>query len=243
MAGALILALMASGRSPAPAVWEPTAEISPIVWMPVAAEPGGRMGSGRDAPTPPRTTEMRGTDRVTVPAARPPHLEASANPQPPPESLLIAPVQPLTSGLQDLSTVLRSVPIGEVLSPGPGSGDKGGTGAGPDPGPGRGPAGPGMGDGPGGPGRVTSPRLLKKVDPEYTGSAMQAKVQGTVVLEAVVLADGTVGDVRVTRSLDATFGLDQNAINAVRRWRFLPGTRLGTPLPVLVSIELTFTLR
>jgi protein TonB len=63
------------------------------------------------------------------------------------------------------------------------------------------------------------------------------------MLEAVVLADGTVGDVRVTRSLDATFGLDQNAINAVRRWRFLPGTRLGTPLPVIVSIELTFTLR
>ena len=72
---------------------------------------------------------------------------------------------------------------------------------------------------------------------------MRAKVQGTVLLECVVQPDGTVGDVQVVRSLDSTFGLDQEAIKAAKQWRFAPGTRLGEPVSVLVTIELTFTLR
>ena len=72
---------------------------------------------------------------------------------------------------------------------------------------------------------------------------MRAKVEGAVWLEAVVLADGTVGDVQITRSLDSVFGLDEEAVKAARQWRFTPGTRFGEPVAVLVSIELTFTLR
>jgi len=72
---------------------------------------------------------------------------------------------------------------------------------------------------------------------------MRQKIQGVVMVEAVVLPDGGVGQVNVVRSLDPTFGLDQEAIKAVRRWRFRPGTRFGQPVPVLVEIELTFTLR
>jgi TonB family protein len=64
-----------------------------------------------------------------------------------------------------------------------------------------------------------------------------------VLLQYVVKSDGTVGDVQVVRSLDPTFGLDQQAVSAARRWRFVPGTRLGQPVPVLVTIELTLTLR
>jgi TonB family protein len=52
-----------------------------------------------------------------------------------------------------------------------------------------------------------------------------------------------VGDVQVVRSLDPTFGLDQQAVVAARKWRFAPGTRLGEAVPVLITIELTFTLR
>jgi outer membrane biosynthesis protein TonB len=47
----------------------------------------------------------------------------------------------------------------------------------------------------------------------------------------------------VVRSLDNTFGLDQEAIKAAKQWRFRPGTRLGEPVPVLITIELAFTLR
>ena len=72
---------------------------------------------------------------------------------------------------------------------------------------------------------------------------MRAKVQGTVLLECVVGTDGNVGNIEVVRSLDPTFGLDGQAIEAARKWKFKPGTRFGQPVPVLVTIELTFTLR
>jgi protein TonB len=72
---------------------------------------------------------------------------------------------------------------------------------------------------------------------------MRAKVQGTVWLECVVMPDGTVGRVQVVRSLDSTFGLDQEAIKAAKQWRFRPGMRLGEPVAVLITIELAFTLR
>ena len=78
--------------------------------------------------------------------------------------------------------------------------------------------------------------------PSYTAEAMRAKIQGVVMVEAVVMPDGGVGQVPCSL-VDPTFGLDQEAIKAVRKWRFAPGTRFGQPVPVLVEIELTFTLR
>ena len=89
---------------------------------------------------------------------------------------------------------------------------------------------------------VTIPRIIREVKPQYTAEAMRAKIQGGVLLECVVQTDGTVGDVRVIRSLDTTYGLDQEAIKAAKQWLFAPGTRNGEPVPVMVSIELTFTL-
>ena len=58
----------------------------------------------------------------------------------------------------------------------------------------------------------------------------------------VVNTDGTVSDVKVVRSLDTLDGLDGEAVNAFRQWRFSPGTRQGQPVPVLVSVEMTFTV-
>ena len=92
-------------------------------------------------------------------------------------------------------------------------------------------------------GVVSLPRVLHEERPQYTSDAMRAKVQGTVLLECVVKPDGSVADVQVVRSLDPTFGLDAKAVEAARKWRFAPGTRMGEPVSVLVSIELTFTLR
>jgi len=81
------------------------------------------------------------------------------------------------------------------------------------------------------------------VKPAYTAEAMRAKVQGTVWLQCVVMPDGSVSEVQITKSLDSTFGLDQEAIKAAKQWRFKPGMRQGEPVPVRVTIELTFTLR
>ena len=88
---------------------------------------------------------------------------------------------------------------------------------------------------------VKTPRLVKEVKPNYTKAAMDRQVQGRVELDAVVLKDGTVGDVTVTKSLDDD--LDQEAVKAAKQWKFQPGTKDGEPVSVRVNIELTFKLK
>jgi protein TonB len=92
---------------------------------------------------------------------------------------------------------------------------------------------------------VTSPRLVREIKPNYTADAVRSKVQGSVLLEAVVRPDGSVDPnrVRVVRSLDVVSGLDQQAIVAVKGWQFRPGTFDGKAVAVRVLVELTFTLR
>ncbi len=218
-----------------------------IIWLDQPGPGGGGGGGGNKMPEPPRKAEAPGKDKITVPAAKPPKLE---NPEPPKDepkpAQIDIPAVAVASGVQEAPGALTGLP---GTSQGPGSGGGAGTGTGSGIGPGTGPGlGPGWGGGQGGgpyrPGNgVLSPRLLVEVKPSYTADAMRAKIQGVVTLEAVVLPDGSVGNVHVTRSLDQTFGLDQEAIKTVKKWRFAPGTRLGQPVPVLVEIELTFTLR
>jgi protein TonB len=94
------------------------------------------------------------------------------------------------------------------------------------------------------PGRgVVAPKILKDVKPQYTPEAMAAKIQGSVRMDTVVLADGTVGDVNVTQSLDTVYGLDDEAVKAVRQWLFEPGKKDGKPVPVRVTVEVTFNLK
>jgi TonB family protein len=74
---------------------------------------------------------------------------------------------------------------------------------------------------------VTDPVLKRKVDPMYPDAARRAGFGGEVWLAAVVLPDGTVGDIVVKRSLDTAFGLDDAAIAAARQWRFEPSRLNG----------------
>jgi TonB family protein len=90
---------------------------------------------------------------------------------------------------------------------------------------------------------IAPPRPVKDVKPQYSADAMRARISGGVLVDAVVLADGTIGNVEIVRSLDPRHGLDDNAVEAARQWRFEPGTKDGVPVPVLISIELTFSLR
>jgi TonB family protein len=92
-------------------------------------------------------------------------------------------------------------------------------------------------------GGVVSPAILKEAKPRYTAEAMKAKIQGWVEVEAVIETDGTVGEVRVTKSLDKQYGLDDEAVKAVKAWLFKPGTKDGVAVPVLVKIEMSFALR
>jgi TonB family protein len=222
-----------------------------IVWIATEGPGGGGGGGGNQMQEPPKQVELPGKEEITVPAVKPPAMEVPKE-EPPPEP---EPVQELKIPAQTMAAAELTAPgviaegVPESASQGSGSGGGGGTGQGTGIGPGEGPGlGPGTGGGVGGgayrPGNgVTLPRVLFEKKPAYTADAMRAKVQGTVLLECVVLPDGTVGRVDIVRSLDSTFGLDQEAVKAAKQWRFQPGTRFGEPVPVLVTIELQFTLR
>jgi TonB family protein len=89
---------------------------------------------------------------------------------------------------------------------------------------------------------VTAPVLVHETKPNYTPEAMRARIHGLVALECVVMPDGSVGAVRVTQSLDTQFGLDQQAVDALKQWRFRPGMKDGVAVPVLVAVEMSYTL-
>lgn len=92
-------------------------------------------------------------------------------------------------------------------------------------------------------GDITAPRVVHSEKPAYTPEALAAKIQGSVLLDLVVRESGTVGRVDVIESLDKVHGLDEAARDAASRWTFEPGTKDGTPVPVIVTIEMTFTLK
>jgi len=83
------------------------------------------------------------------------------------------------------------------------------------------------------------PVIIGELRPDYPDAAKRTRTQGTVVLEVEVYRDGTVGNVRVQRSI---IGLDDAAIAAVRRVRFQPGKSGGHPIDTLVIIPVEFRL-
>jgi len=89
---------------------------------------------------------------------------------------------------------------------------------------------------------VTSPVLIHETKTNYTPEAMRARVQGLVVMECVVEVDGSVGPVRVRRSVDPVYGLDDAAVRTLKQWRFRPGMKDGTPVRVALIVEMSFTL-
>ncbi len=85
---------------------------------------------------------------------------------------------------------------------------------------------------------ISAPIALNKVDPAYPPELIRDRVQGTVVLYAVIRANGTVDSVRVLDSVDQR--LDQSAITALTRWRFRPGTKQGVPVDVEAVVQVPF---
>lgn len=92
-----------------------------------------------------------------------------------------------------------------------------------------------------GSGGVSAPTVIHEVRPSYPPESLRARIQGAVVLNLVVTTDGLPADIRVARSLAPD--LDQAAIEAVQQWRFRPGRRGDTPVNVLVTVMLEFSIR
>jgi len=138
---------------------------------------------------------------------------------------------------QVLAEIASNLNIGDISAP-PGPPARG-SGRGPVDG-----AGPGTGDGGiytigGG---VTMPQILQQTTPSYTDDAIKSKVQGIVILQAVIRKDGRVDSFKVLRGLG--YGLEEKAIQEIAaNWRFRPGTLKGRPVDVLATIEVQFNLR
>jgi TonB family protein len=85
---------------------------------------------------------------------------------------------------------------------------------------------------------LSQPMATRKVDPAYPTQLMRENVHGTVILYAVIHADGSVGNVRVLRGIDER--LDRFAAEAVSQWKFEPATRKGAPVDVEATFQIPF---
>jgi protein TonB len=88
-------------------------------------------------------------------------------------------------------------------------------------------------------GHIKPPAKVRHVAPVYPRIAQDARVEGVVILEAIIAIDGRVQQVRVLRSKPL---LDQAAIDAVRQWLFTPTLLNGVPVPVIMTVTVNFGL-
>jgi len=89
-------------------------------------------------------------------------------------------------------------------------------------------------------GEVKAPVLQQKVDPTYPEAARKARMEGVVILEAIITASGSVEDVRVLKSVNPL--LDASAVRAVQQWRYKPATLNGRAVRVYLTVTVTFNL-
>jgi TonB family protein len=231
-AGLVVLLLIALSVRPTQVDTKPSPMPLNVVYLQSAGPTGG--GGGHKAPASAKRTEV---PRHELPKAVPID-PAPVTPEPPRDRPVIdVPVQTdAASVLQPAgANSLSLVPGGGGRRNGAGPGDGDGLGPGRDGGIGGGPRQPG--------GDITNPSVIRSVEPKYTGAALTAKLTGSVELEVVVLANGTVGAVKVIKSLDKVHGLDQEAINTARQWLFRPSMKDGRPVDVVVRLIIEFNIR
>jgi protein TonB len=92
---------------------------------------------------------------------------------------------------------------------------------------------------PAGPVRVASgqgPGLIKRVEPHYPPALQSARIEGAVVIDAVIKQDGTVGEIRVLESANAIF--EKAAVDAIKQWRYTPSS-----YDVILTVRVNFSLK
>src|SRR5207248_1153284 len=89
-------------------------------------------------------------------------------------------------------------------------------------------------------GNIKQPTKVKDVKPVYPAIAQSARVQGVVIIEAVIGPSGAVQEAKVLRSIPL---LDAAALEAVRQWQFTPTLLNGVPVPVIMTVTVNFTLQ
>ncbi len=90
-------------------------------------------------------------------------------------------------------------------------------------------------------GDVNAPVIVKRVDPIYPDIARRTRIQGLVILEAIINKDGEVVDVKVLKSLNSF--CDDAAVEAAKQWIFEPGTQNDIPVDVVMTLTVQFRLK
>ena len=215
---ALVAGVLAPG-DPLPAVRMTSRLVMPVLLSPVMPQVG--------EPSPKRArTDIR---------LNPPEEPVAAASAATDENVLVVPVEaPAAIGPESpFETATGSADSAGTS----GSGAEGqGSAGGPDRG------GPGTGGAPG-PRRlepsISPPRKIKDVRPEYPAGALRDQTRGTVVLDVTIGVDGRVVEAAVVRSIPE---LDRAALDAVRQWEFIPASVNGTPIAVIVTVIVNFSI-
>jgi periplasmic protein TonB len=212
-------------------------------FRPKAAKATGGGGGGDHSPLPAsRGKAPKFAPRQFTP---PEQVIANANPRLTMEPTLIG--NPSIQ-LPPINSDQWGDPLAKLGPPSNGPGSGGGIGSGHGGGIGSGDGGgfgPGSGGGVGGGafkvgGGVSAPQLISKVEPEYSEEARKARYEGTVLLYIEVDPGGRAQNIRVVRSLG--LGLDEKAIEAVKKWKFKPGYKNGQPVTVIATVQVVFRL-
>ncbi|HEX4955104.1 MAG TPA: energy transducer TonB [Thermoanaerobaculia bacterium] len=202
-------------------------------------------------PEPPERSALYQVIQVQLPEGGGSPRPRPTTPAPVPTTPPTTPVQPtVVEDLEDEPEAAETAPIDDLLPT-----DEAGTGNGPPGSVGEGSGdGPLPGDGAGGGGQeeapaetiyevggeVTKPEKLHGPAPLYPEAARRARLQGTVIVEAVIDRTGRVTNVKVLKGMPG--GLDRAAVAAVSDWRFRPATRKGEPVPVVFRLTVQFSL-
>ena len=233
--GLEVIGVLPTPESRCMSIWSTCSSPAPVAAAGVVAT---ECRSRRGAPKPKGRV-------ITVPAALTPTFEAKV--EQPPLAQVTIPIQSMSQGLQDSLGAVQ--PIGPfTTSRGPGSGDGAGSGRGPGIGRGdwsraRSRKGRGTGDGVDDRVAARQSHVTVRVAPKTTTEAMVAMYRDRCGWPCIVRPNGTCTDARVTRAPDPPYGLDRAALEAVGRWRFVPGKKGTQSVSVPVSIQLDFSVR
>ncbi|MGA9625720.1 MAG: energy transducer TonB [Bryobacteraceae bacterium] len=244
-AAAIVAALtIASVKNPS-VIWKPVTLVGRDIGRYLASVPREQDGGGGGGTRSNRAASLGRLPKAARRQFTPPVVEyVNQNPQLPMEPTLVMTEIVLPAidlpRFGDPNGVSGPPSGGRGSGGGIGDGEDGGVGNSRGPGYGPGPGGGGITGGGGFLGDVTQPVLLWKIEPEYTDEARRAKIQGTVVLHIEVDTRGQAQNITVRQSLG--LGLDERAIEAVRRWRFRPGYRNGKPWVASALVQVNFRL-
>jgi protein TonB len=231
--GAVALLLFAGSLPPVQKAMKEFVPIFAPDLKPLQPKPKPEQSKGGGG-SPDKTAETKGELPKVAPKSFVPPIRPQDDPKLALNPTIVAPEMP------NINALNYGNPLAGLGIPSAGNGL--GTGIGPGKGPG---VGPGGGGGSGGGaykigGGVSAPVPTYRPEPEYSEEARKAKWQGAVLLQLVVDENGVPRDIKVIHSLG--LGLDQKAIEAVRKWRFKPGQKDGKPVPVSANIEVNFRL-